>query len=153
MYFSIIVILLLLGVFGIIWYLAHDKGVNIYYVYSGPYSGKLRMNYSVKDPPLCFYDRKGDTREIEPQHIKNPRFALFKLQETNEVVLVDFGEKYPPEKGEYVIIRNGYNYYLRKIEVAYDRYDNEEEYKYQIQEGQVITYPEIVGNINYKEVI
>ena len=155
MFFSLVVILtLIIGVF--IW-IQVNKEYPIFYLYSGPYSGILPYKTTVKDPPLIFYGSSGETRNIDNEGgVRNPRYIMFEVKGgelDNEVILVDLFEKYPPEKGEYVVVRRKRtgNYYLRKIEIPYSGYDNEENYKYDLGNGEIIGYPEIVGNVKYRK--
>lgn len=155
MYFSLVIIVL--SIIGVtIWSLKH-KGYPIFYLYSGPYSGLLPYKMSVKEPPLVFYGYSGEVRNIDDEGgARNPRYIMFLVKGgelDNEVILVDLFEKYPPEKGEYVVIRQKRtgNYYIRKIETPYSGYDNEDDYKYEIDGGEIIGYPEIVGNIKYRQ--
>lgn len=154
MYFSLGISLffVLLLLFLVISFFIHNRGVYVFYAYSGPFRGRLKVKYSLKDPPTCFYGKSNwKIKEIDYDRLRSSRsgLVLFELFDTGEIVLVDFNEKYSPKKDESVIIRSGFNYYVRKIEIAYDGYDDIEDYKYKTQEGELITYPEIVGNINY----
>lgn len=152
---SIIIILLIAGV--IIWKPLVNRGYPIFFLYSGPYSGILPYKTKVKDPPLIFYSESGETRNIsEEGGVRNPRYMIFEIRDgelENEIFLIDLFEKYSPEKGEYIVIRQERtgNYYLRKVKVSYSGYENEEDYKYELEGGEIIGYPEIVGNIKYRK--
>jgi hypothetical protein len=153
MFFSLVIILII-GVF--IW-IRVNKRYPIFYLYSGPYSGILPYKTTVKDPPLIFCGPFGETRNINNEGgVKNPKYIMFVVRGgelDNEIILVDLFEKYPPEKGEYIVVRQERtgNYYLRKIENPYSGYDNEEDYKYDLGNGEIIGYPEIVGNVKYRK--
>ena len=157
MYFNIIGVFLLIIILvaGLLLFYFNKKNmINICYVYSGPGLLGLEMSYKTKNPPLSFYNKDNEVFRIDSQGIRNQRYALFELKDTNEIVLVDFYKKYPPKSGEEVIVRLGDNYYLRKIEHAYNGYDQVEDYKFQIKgdnddETKMIAYSEIIGNINY----
>ena len=137
-------------------YMISNK-IDIFLVYPGPYSGKMPLKRSENNPPTSFYKiNSGEVRVFETTNsLKLPRYSLFEVQDKEkDIILVDFEEKYPPKVDEEVIIRGegGGNYYIRKIEIIYDGYDNVEDYRYQLYGGHVISYPEIIGNVFYKAV-
>ena len=134
-----------------------SRRISIFLVYPGPYSGKMPLKRIEKNPPTSFYNIKsGGVRIFEAANsLKDLRYSLFEVQDKNrEIILVDFEEKYPPEVGEEIIIRKegGGNYYIRKVEIIYNGYDDVEDYRYQLSNGQVISYPEIIGNVFYKAI-
>ena len=137
-------------------YIMSNK-IYIFLVYPGPYSGKMPLKRLEKNPPTSFYKiNSGEVKIFENTHsLKLSRYSLFEVQDkTRDIILVDLEEKYPPNVDEEVIIRKegGGNYYIRKVEIIYDGYDNVEDYRYQLYGGQVISYPEIIGNVFYKAV-
>lgn len=155
MYFSIIILVLL--ILGVVSWIKIQKGYPIFFLYSGPYSGLLPYKTIVKNPPVIFYGDSGETRNInEEGGVKNPRYIIFLVRGgelDNEIILVDLYKKYPPKDNEYIVVRQERtgNYYRRKIKFSYSGYENREDYKYELEDGEVIGYPEIVGNIKYRQ--
>ena len=103
-------------------------------------------------PPQVFSNRSGKSMLV--LDIRDPKYILFRT-ESGEHILVNQDEKEIPKQGEKIIIRHKEtgNFYVRAVKIVYDGYDNQEDYKFALDDDSIVSWSEIIGNLNYREII